>query len=58
MTQDKQSDSQKKLVSRAEFEKRVDIERGYCEWMEYMNPQDARTEAYRRIAKDYEVIKK
>lgn len=49
--------SERKVVSRAEFEKRVDIERGYCEWTEYMNPAEARTEAYRRISKDYEVAK-
>lgn len=58
MTQENQKEAQvKKIVSRAEFEKRVDMERAYCEWTEYMNAADARTEAYRRISKEYEVAK-
>ena len=52
-----QNTTQKKTVSRAEFDKRVDIERGYCEWTEYMNPQDARTEAHRRVSQEYKVAK-
>ena len=52
-----QNTTQKKTVSRTEFDKRVDIERGYCEWTEYMNPQDARAEAYRRVSQEYQVAK-
>ena len=52
-----QNTTQKKTVSRTEFDKRVDIERGYCEWTEYMNPQDARTEAHRRVSQEYQVAK-
>lgn len=47
----------KKVVTRAEFDKKVDIERGYCEWTEYMNPTDARNEAIKRISQEYEVDK-
>ena len=56
MIQEK-NNSQKKIISRTEFDKLVDIERGYCEWTEYMNPQDARTEAHRRVSQEYQVAK-
>ncbi len=51
MTQNTQST--KKVISRAEFDKRVDIERAYCEYMEYMSTPEAREEALKRISKEY-----
>ena len=51
MTQNTQST--KKVISRSEFDKRVDIERAYCEYMEYMSTPEAREEALKRISKEY-----
>ena len=43
----------KKIVSRQEFDKRIDMERAYCEWTEYMSKPEALETAIKRISKEY-----
>ena len=43
----------KKIISRQEFDKRIDMERAYCEWTEYMSKPEALETAIKRISKEY-----
>ena len=43
----------KKVISRQEFDKRIDMERAYCEWTEYMSKPEALETAIKRISKEY-----
>lgn len=48
----------KKVVSKAEFEKRVEIEYCYLVYMDYMKRDEAMKKARETIAQSYEVKEK
>lgn len=53
MTTETTQKTEKKLVTRTEFEKKVDIERAHYEYFDRLSPEAARLKALEEVAKEY-----